>query len=48
MKWSFGMVMWEIFSLGQNPYPGIQNADMKAHLVAGGRPEQPEMCPDAL
>ncbi|XP_071145207.1 uncharacterized protein, partial [Mytilus edulis] len=25
--WSFGIVMWEIFSLGETPYPGLQSRE---------------------
>ncbi|ESN92006.1 hypothetical protein HELRODRAFT_133386, partial [Helobdella robusta] len=43
--WSFGVLMWEIYSFGGNPYAGI---DMNEHFVTrlkeGLRLEKPEVC----
>ncbi|KAK3869901.1 hypothetical protein Pcinc_024815 [Petrolisthes cinctipes] len=40
--WSFGVVMWEIFSLGQVPYPGVEyDESFVAKLDKGVRLEQP-------
>ncbi|CAG9540504.1 unnamed protein product [Cercopithifilaria johnstoni] len=44
--WSFGILMFEIVTLGGSPYPGIQPNDMLEHLDAGGRMEQPDNCPN--
>ncbi|XP_078672203.1 uncharacterized protein LOC144911761 isoform X2 [Branchiostoma floridae x Branchiostoma belcheri] len=46
--WSFGVVLWELSTLGACPYPGIQNRDMLALLQRGHRMEQPENCPDEM
>ncbi|KAI8479992.1 hypothetical protein Bbelb_422910 [Branchiostoma belcheri] len=46
--WSFGVVLWELSTLGGCPYPGIQNRDMLALLQRGHRMEQPENCPDEM
>ncbi|XP_069946916.1 vascular endothelial growth factor receptor kdr-like isoform X4 [Cherax quadricarinatus] len=41
--WSFGVVLWEIFSLGQNPYPGIDfDENFIVKLEKGIRLEQPK------
>ncbi|XP_015176489.1 PREDICTED: proto-oncogene tyrosine-protein kinase ROS isoform X2 [Polistes dominula] len=46
--WSFGVLMWEITSLGQQPYQARTNLEV-LHLVrAGGRLPQPLNCPLAL
>uniref|UniRef100_A0A1I8AMV2 Protein kinase domain-containing protein n=1 Tax=Steinernema glaseri TaxID=37863 RepID=A0A1I8AMV2_9BILA len=44
--WSFGVLLFEIITLGGTPYPCIQLEDMHAHLEAGNRMEQPDNCPN--
>ncbi|MCP9257066.1 Protein tyrosine kinase [Dirofilaria immitis] len=44
--WSFGILMFEIVTLGGSPYPSIQPDDMLEYLEAGGRIDQPDNCPD--
>ncbi|NXN98312.1 FLT3 kinase, partial [Rhinopomastus cyanomelas] len=34
--WSYGILLWEIFSLGVNPYPGIQVDTNFYKLIQGG------------
>ena len=46
--WSFGVLLYELFSAGDSPYPGIQPGDIVEHLMAGNRLEQPELCPDEM
>ncbi|XP_050412818.1 mast/stem cell growth factor receptor Kit [Patella vulgata] len=46
--WSYGMLLWEITTLGASPYPGIP-ADRMADLHRSGyRMPQPPNCPDQL
>ncbi|KAI1727035.1 protein tyrosine kinase domain-containing protein [Ditylenchus destructor] len=43
--WSLAVLMFEIFSYGDNPYPNVVATDMLAHLTAGNRLCRPETCP---
>ncbi|KAM9311305.1 vascular endothelial growth factor receptor 3 [Gastrophryne carolinensis] len=41
--WSFGVLLWEIFSLGASPYPGVQiNEDFCQRLKEGTRMRAPD------
>ena len=42
--WSFGILMWEIVTLGSTPYPGIGAADVMKKVRDGYRLEKPEHC----
>ncbi|XP_061184250.1 vascular endothelial growth factor receptor kdr-like [Saccostrea echinata] len=42
--WSFGIVLWEIVTLGGSPYPGIPNEDLFRLLKDGYRMDRPENC----
>ena len=44
--WSFGVVLWEMFSLGKTPYPGIEAGESFYDMLLGGyRMDKPEYCP---
>uniref|UniRef100_A0AC34FJB7 Tyrosine-protein kinase n=1 Tax=Panagrolaimus sp. ES5 TaxID=591445 RepID=A0AC34FJB7_9BILA len=43
--WSFGILLWEIFSFGRIPYPRIPIQDVIRHIESGYRMEPPEGCP---
>ncbi|XP_071455264.1 vascular endothelial growth factor receptor 1-like isoform X2 [Hetaerina americana] len=47
--WSFGIVLWEFFSLSRTPYPGME-ADERLYnkLVAGYRMEKPPYATDDI
>lgn len=46
--WSFGILLWEIVTLGHMPYPGQTNSDVMHAVASGGRLEPPENCPARL
>ena len=46
--WAFGVLMWEITSLGQQPYPARTNLEVLHHVRAGGRLPKPLNCPHNL
>jgi len=47
-RWSFGIVMWEIFTFGERPYAGLQNNEILAHIDTGKRVRRPDGCPDTV
>ncbi|KDR17781.1 Fibroblast growth factor receptor 3 [Zootermopsis nevadensis] len=46
--WSFGILLWEIVTLGANPYPGIPTNKLPEYLREGHRMECPENCSNEL
>ncbi|CAH1182641.1 unnamed protein product [Phyllotreta striolata] len=47
--WSFGIVLWELFSLGRTPYPGMEADERLYHkLVDGYRLESPQYAPNDM
>eukprot|EP01119_Soliformovum_irregulare_P002202 TRINITY_DN1246_c0_g2_i1.p1 TRINITY_DN1246_c0_g2~~TRINITY_DN1246_c0_g2_i1.p1 ORF type:complete len:844 (+),score=234.65 TRINITY_DN1246_c0_g2_i1:364-2532(+) len=46
--WSFGVVLWEIFSFGRTPFPALSNAEAFQKIKQGQRLEQPDRCPDEV
>jgi len=46
--WSFGVLLWEIYSFGRVPYPRIPLADVVKHVEKGYRMEAPEGSPKSI
>lgn len=47
-RWSFGILMWEIFTLGGSPYPGIPVEELFKLLKEGHRMDCPSNCTHEL
>ena len=41
VQWSFGVTCWEVFSLGKNPYPGVDPFSLIRYLERGERLDKP-------
>ncbi|XP_066981585.1 proto-oncogene tyrosine-protein kinase receptor Ret-like isoform X1 [Macrobrachium rosenbergii] len=46
--WGFGVLLWELVTLGTLPYPGVQPERLFTLLKAGYRMERPENCSQEL
>ncbi|XP_061486228.1 protein-tyrosine kinase 6 [Rhineura floridana] len=46
--WSFGILLYEIMTLGQNPYPGMTNSEVFKHVQTGFRMNCPPKCPATM
>ena len=45
-RWSYGITLWEICTLGGHPYPSIGNKQLLQHILQGNRLEKPHNCSD--
>ncbi|CAB3226870.1 unnamed protein product [Arctia plantaginis] len=46
--WAWGVLCWEVLSLGQQPYPARTNRQVLAYVRAGGTPDRPPNCPSVF
>ncbi|XP_022097389.1 tyrosine-protein kinase CSK-like isoform X2 [Acanthaster planci] len=46
--WSFGILIWELYSFGKLPYPKLNLTVVVEHIENGYRMTAPESCPDSI
>jgi proto-oncogene tyrosine-protein kinase ROS len=46
--WAFGVTLYEIWTLGFQPYPAKTNHEVFDLVIHGGRNERPEKCPNHI
>ncbi|GAB0194335.1 tyrosine-protein kinase Fes/Fps [Grus japonensis] len=46
--WSFGILLWEAFSLGAVPYANLSNQQTREAVEQGVRLDPPEQCPEEV
>ena len=44
--WSFGILLWEIMTMGESPFKDVPIDLFMERLKEGAHPSQPEKCPD--
>uniref|UniRef100_A0AAQ4PR90 Tyrosine-protein kinase receptor n=1 Tax=Gasterosteus aculeatus aculeatus TaxID=481459 RepID=A0AAQ4PR90_GASAC len=46
--WSFGVVLWEITTLAEQPYQGLSNEQVLKFVMDGGYLDRPDNCPERM
>ena len=46
--WAFGVLMYEVFSMGQDPYAGIETGKLLKFLRSGERMSRPELATNEM
>uniref|UniRef100_A0A8C3B1M5 Tyrosine-protein kinase receptor n=1 Tax=Cyclopterus lumpus TaxID=8103 RepID=A0A8C3B1M5_CYCLU len=46
--WSFGVVLWEISTLAEQPYQGLSNEQVLKFVMDGGILDRPDICPERM
>uniref|UniRef100_A0A3B3UYP5 Tyrosine-protein kinase receptor n=1 Tax=Poecilia latipinna TaxID=48699 RepID=A0A3B3UYP5_9TELE len=46
--WSFGVVLWEISTLAEQPYQGLSNEQVLKFVMDGGFLDRPDNCPERI
>lgn len=46
--WSYGIVLYEMATLGAQPYQGLSNTAVINYITEGGTIDKPKGCPDRL
>ena len=48
LQWSFGVVCWEVFSLGKQPYAAVEHQNILQHIESGNRLPKTSLCRDEM
>ena len=46
--WAYGVFCWEVFTLGDEPFPQYTNDGVAKHILAGLRLTRPDRFPEPL
>ncbi|RNA40848.1 proto-oncogene tyrosine- kinase [Brachionus plicatilis] len=46
--WAFGVIVWEVLTLGFQPYFGMQNIQVIEYVKSGGKLQIPQKCPSEM
>ncbi|RDD37190.1 Tyrosine-protein kinase CSK [Trichoplax sp. H2] len=46
--WSFGIVLWELYSFGRIPYPRVSKDEVMEHIEEGYRMDSPDGCSEVI
>lgn len=46
--WAFGVLCWEVMTMGQQPYSLLNNIEVLNYIKNDGRLQKPDNCPDKL
>lgn len=47
-RWSYGIVLFEMYTMGERPFDDIEPLNLVAHLEAGNRPKRPLLASDKM
>lgn len=48
VSWAFGIVLYEMHTMGEAPFPEVEAQDLLQYLLGGNRPPKPLMASDKL
>ena len=43
--WAYGVLCWEVFTFGDQPYANLNNQEVMVNICGGERLERPKLCP---
>jgi serine/threonine protein kinase len=46
--WSLGVLVWEIFTFANTPFPELANSEVKGHVLGGNAPAAPKDVPNGV